>query len=130
LWTSPAWKLAERDRWIEWSAEQLSPFFDILLLDPLLGYAGIRTQATNRPTYATIHGMRRSVIQPFWADRHHGRGGRAFEIADVIFGMEPLHDGFRVRFEFESQHDSGTFVAEKLEVLRCTTALKLMHVPA
>src|SRR5204863_7523702 len=22
LWTSPAWKLAERDRWIGWSAEQ------------------------------------------------------------------------------------------------------------
>jgi hypothetical protein len=77
-----------------------------------------------------MRAMCRSVIQPFWADRHHGRGGRTFEIADVISGMEPLHDGIRVRFEFESQHDSGTFVADKLEVLRCTTALALMPVTA
>jgi hypothetical protein len=74
--------------------------------------------------------MRRSVIQPFWADRHHGRGGRTFEIGDVIFGMEPLYDGTRVRFEFESQDDSGTFLAEKLELLRCTTALALMPTTA
>jgi hypothetical protein len=72
--------------------------------------------------------MRRSVIQPFWADRHHGRGGRRFQIGDVIFGMEPLYDRVRVRFEFDSQYDSGTYVAEKLEVLRCTTALALMPV--
>jgi len=42
--------------------------------------------------------------------------------------MEPLYDRVRVRFEFDSQNDSGTYVAEKLEVLRCTTALALMPV--
>jgi hypothetical protein len=67
--------------------------------------------------------MRRSVIHPFWADRHHGRGGRMFQIGDVIFGLEPLRDGVRVRFEFDSQDDSGTFVAGKLEVLRHTSAV-------
>ena len=74
--------------------------------------------------------MRRSVIQPFWADRHHGRGGRSFLIGDVIFGMEPLYDRVRVRFEFDNQNDSGTYVAEKLEVLRCTTASAFMPVTA
>jgi hypothetical protein len=39
------------------------------------------------------------------ADRHHGRGGRTFQIEDVISGMEPLHDGVRVRFEFDSHDD-------------------------
>jgi hypothetical protein len=67
--------------------------------------------------------MRRSVIHPFWADRHHGRGGRGFQIEDVIFGLEPLRDGVRVRFEFDGKDDSGTFVAEKLEVLRYTAAV-------
>jgi hypothetical protein len=56
--------------------------------------------------------MRRSVIHPFWADRHHGRSGRMFQIGDVIVGLEPLRDGVRVRFEFDSKDDSGTFVAE------------------
>jgi hypothetical protein len=67
--------------------------------------------------------MRRSVIHPFWADRHHGRGGRTFQIGDVIFGLEALRDGVRVRFEFDSKDESGTFVAEKLEVLRYTAAV-------
>jgi hypothetical protein len=63
--------------------------------------------------------MRRSVIQPFWADRHHGRGGRSFQVGEVIFGMEPLCDRVRVRFEFDSQYDSGTYVAEKLDSRCC-----------
>jgi hypothetical protein len=67
--------------------------------------------------------MRRSVIHPFWADRHHGRSGRMFQIGDVIFALEPLRNGVRVRFEFDSQDDSGTFVAGKLEVLRHTSAV-------
>jgi hypothetical protein len=67
--------------------------------------------------------MRRSVIHPFWADRHHGRGGRTFQIGDVIFGMELLHDGVRVRFEFDTKDGAGTFVAEKLEVLRYTAVV-------
>jgi hypothetical protein len=44
--------------------------------------------------------------------------------------MESLHNGIRVRFEFESQQDSATFVADKLEVLRSTTGLALMPASA
>jgi hypothetical protein len=52
-----------------------------------------------------------------------------FQIGDFIFGLEPLRDGVRVRFEFDSQDDSGTFVAGKLEVLRHTSAV-MAAVPA